>query len=1032
MKGFKKLYALVALLVAAIISISSLSYAMFVYNDKNAELEGTHTTSNLVNFSSVASDYYRIYFFASPLYATGANIDDDQTDEQINTISDTDEQDPKIIADSLNNPYNDTATDYWTINGSHSGDSTQSNFNIDGSKYTWIPSESINQESAGSATITPYKKADFTGYIRENTSNEANLSIKKTSTYYSIVVEGHITAAQLNAIVATSEYKDSWGFGPEFIGWTYDKTGAASRIKHSDSQRAQPDTNSYTYEVTSTYSTTNKTTGTITYKGKSSGGGTKYLYGNYGRSSDLDIISDSTSLQYIDNFSSRGSSIDGSSIGDNIIYLYPVFGAKQNSGLKSYHNLIKVRRNPGDSPQTYQSDEIDYTKNRLTRYFIYSSNNDTPTNYNYYINDYYLSSSDTNRIDMSINSTSSLETTDAGYGSDWPTLISSNEIKSLNLDTGYYDIRLSIWYSSSTSTSIETVSTVFKTFYETNYYDAIMYSHSSSGSSSSSVTLSDNTTVVSCPNIYLQKIGTGSGNNNSASFYYVIGFHKVSDLHLTGDNLNDDISSYNNDGYRRLLISNHRYSDNLTKFYFVENVELYENEKFTVLDKVLGEGKDYTSVNYTTSALAYDYISDFNSYLIGSSNDNTKNYSSINTTNSPISITSADSKKSFTCSKDGVYSFLFTINYKSKSSNEPVRVNNVGIGIPSGNVIETINIAYKEISKKYKFIVLSDPSKRINDVSTCNHSYGFEYVYDEKAHWARCMGCGKLWTEEMNESTGKECSHLGDEDHDMLNNECKVCGYTKGESSYFGVGTFFNSYSSCYNFDSYICSGEYDKDTIINASTVLTTKNSGDTLINILNNHWGKELVDISTGLVFNYRVFLSNKFKLNRNYVLYIRNGSSDIISSSKINTDCDINFNNLTEKTPDNFHYSTDHKNGIFISGNVTEKSITYDGTTYDKGVKLENSSGEVKFDLAKKMTVTLLFSTSSSSTNGTVKIDGKEYDLTYDSTNKNIATLTIELDAGEHTIKKGSNTGQTNIYLLSFTSTSNTSSDTSNTSA
>lgn len=1021
MKGFKKLYALVALLVAAIISISSLSYAMFVYNDKNAELEGTHTTSNLVNFSSVASSYYRIYFFASPLYATGANIDDDQTDDQINTISDTDEQDPKIIADSVNNPYNDTTTDYWTINGSHSGDSTKSNFNIDGSNYTWIPSENISQESAGSATITPYKKADFTGYIRENTSNEANLSIKKTSTYFSLVVEGQITASQLSAIVATSEYKDSWGFGPEFIGWTYDKAGAASRIKYSSTQRAEPDTNSYTYD---------STTSTITYKGENSGSGSKYLYGNYGRSSDIDIISDSTSLQYIDNYSSNGSSIDGSSIGDNIIYLYPVFGAKQTSGLDSYHNLIKFRRNPGDSPQTYQSDEIDYTKNRLTRYFIYSSNNNTPANYNYYINDYYLSSSDTNRIDMSINSTSSLETEKAGYGSDWPSLITSDEIKSLNLDTGYYDIRLSIWYESGTSTNIETVSDVFKTFYETNYYDAIMYSHSSSGNSSSSVTLSDGTSV-SCPNIYSQKIGTGSGSNNSANFYYVIGFHKVSDLHLTGDNLNDNISSYSNEGYRKLAISNHRYSDNITKFFFVEDVELYENEKFTVLDKELEEGKDYTSINYTTSALADDYISDYNSFLTGSSNDNTKSYNSINTTNCPISITNTDSNKSFTCSKDGVYSFLFTITYSSKSSNEPVKVNSVGIGIPSGNVIKTINIAYKEISKKYKFIVLSDPSKRSSEASTCNHSVGFEYVYDEKAHWARCKNCGALWTSEMNESTGKVCSHLGDEDHTMVDNECTVCGYIKGESSYLG-GAFFNSYSSCYNFDSYVCSGEYDKDTIINASTVLTTKNSGDTLINILNNHWGKELVDISTGLVFNYRVFLSNEFKLNRNYVLYIRNGSSDSISSSKINTDCDINFNNLTEKTPDNFHYSTDSTNGIFISGNVTEKSITYNGTTYDKGVKLENSSGEVKFDLAKKMTVTLLFSASSSSTNGTVKIDGVEYELTYDSTNTNIATLTIELEAGEHTITKGSNTGQTNIYLLSFTSTSNTSSDTSNTSA
>ncbi len=886
MKLFKKILVSITLLLTGVIGLSSLSYAIFVYNDKNAELEGTQTTSNLVNFTGVDSDYYRIYFFASPYYATGGNITEGHSDSDINTISSTDETDPKAIADSEYNPYNDTTTDYWTGFSQYSN-SSQSNFQYSSGNYTWVPMKSISQTSAGSATVTPYKKADFTGYIRENKDNDAGLIIEKTHTYYSIVVEGQITASQLTSIVATSEYKDAWGFGPEFVGWSYDKASVSSRILSSSTSRAASDSNNYTY-TTSDDPTKGDTSGTLRYVSSGSGSGTKYKYGNFGRSSDIKMFSDSTSLQYIDNYTSdSGNSIDGSKVGDKVIYLYPVFGAKQNSGLSEYHNLIKFRRNPGSAPQTKQSDEIDYSQNRLTRYFLYDGY-DSSALYknNYSITDYYLdfSGSTVNRIDMAINSTEGTKTSYtqsyAGYGANWPTLISDSALKSLGLESGYYDIRLCIWYAS--GSSIGDCATVFKVYYEANYFDAILYSHSTSGDSTAYTTLTDGKTIAYCPYIYSETIG-------GVSFYYVIGLHKQNEHHLTGDNLNGNISDYDGSGYRRLPLADHKYSpssdsattekiSSLTGYFFVENVELYKDEKFTILDKE-PDNNDYTTVSYSTGAMEDKYISNFNTYLTSSYASDKTPYYSINRTDgitSPISINESDNKKSFISSKDGIYSLLFTITYKENSTNSGINVDstNSGGGTLSGNNIESINIAYKEVPRKYKFIVLSDPSKRTTSrVNPCDHSVGYEYIYDDKAHWARCQNCGVLWTSELSSSV-KECDHIGEEKHTFnTNNECTICGYKVGESSNF-AGAYYNSYNMIFNFDSYVCSGSYDEDTIINMSTVLTTFNGGKTLYEVLYSYWGKELVDMSTGLVFNYRIFNSNTFKLNRNYVLYIRQG--------------------------------------------------------------------------------------------------------------------------------------------------------------
>lgn len=79
------------------------------------------------------------------------------------------------------------------------------------------------------------------------------------------------------------------------------------------------------------------------------------------------------------------------------------------------------------------------------------------------------------------------------------------------------------------------------------------------------------------------------------------------------------------------------------------------------------------------------------------------------------------------------------------------------------------------------------------------------------------------------------------------------------------------------------------------------------------------------------------------------------------------------------------------------TTTGSVTYDGTTYTNGVKL-NSSGIVKLNLTSSSTVTLVFR--SSDKDKTVYIGSNSYTI------KDDGTLTVELEAGQYEIKRNSN--------------------------
>ncbi len=811
MKNLRKIYTLIALMLIAIISVSTLSYALFIYTDNtNAKLDDMHATTNNVSLGTADTENYRIYFFASPYYATGANLDG-TSDETYSTIADTDEQDPLKIANAKNNPYN-SDDDYFIAHSTHSNEYEKNFYTSATSKqYTYISASSITQTGANSASITPYKKSKFSGYIRENTT----FGINTTSTYYSTVVNGHLTSELLANVIAQSVYKDEYGFGPEFMGWTYQKEKVKERTIYSSAERYGTTTSNISYSD-----------GTATYN--SSTTNSYYTIGNYGKYPDeIEIVSDRTSLKYID----TGDVKDGSSANDKIIYLYPVFGAKQLSSRSTYPNLVKLRKNAGDNPGLYQSDEIDYDQNRYTAYAYYSSNN-THSTPNYYVKNYYISDStdttDTNRVDVAFFyngiSSSSYESSETD-NTDWTTLFSDTTIKGLGLEEGYYNIDISLWWTTSSVSEVD--STTVSSFISTNIYDNYSTIHSS-------FTLYNSTYYYSC----------------------IIGFHKVNNFHITGSSINGDISSYDGDGYKVASLASQNTGTSNRYYYVAQNVELQKGDTFTVLNKDYASSTNgYKDITYSLSAMDDTYLKEFNDTLSSATDeDSKKEYSNISIDNSDISLNSEDNSKSLVANSSNVYSFLFVIEYTSDTTTS------------KGNIISSISIAYKTVTTYFKFAVLSDPILRAHN--TTNHSkHSNIYYYDDKYHYQACNLCGKLDGDSV--------------EHSYTNDVCTVCGYIKGSNlkhsdnfdSKAITDQYFTDFNHISSYDSYLCSGTYKKGTVINWDTKLITPSSGSSnLGDLFLNYWKYELVDLSTGLVFDYRIFLTDNFKLDRNYICYIR----------------------------------------------------------------------------------------------------------------------------------------------------------------
>lgn len=518
MKRLLAVIMLIALLSAPI--FVQAGYSLFVFaGTAAAEIKQKTISATNTMFGEVSNDYYQVYFFASPYYATGAEVDG-------KTITD-----PLEIANlGEKNPYD--CDEELCIIAEGKG-AVAANIRLNNSdRYAACK---INKDSNGNLldgkgdrnlSLEFFQKKDFTGYIREQTVtvNGKEITIEKTSTYVSFTVQGNIDADLLNAIVAQSEFRDTWSYGPEFIGWTADKQKTLERTVYNYGT----DTNGKV-----TFDRYVQKNGQYTFSALKGDPESGYYIekdvngneikidciGNFGCQGGIDQVTSNTSLSALD-----ASDADGSKAGDKVIYLYPVFEsknyAKEKTDLGYRTPIVKFRIDPGNAPQTYFTHEVDYDNGRYTVCLFQRKYSDT-NQPNYYTGDFYYDANKGIQLDI------------GDWDGNWYNLLTQAKLKSLNLSTGYYNIDLTIWQLSGTDMDdgVEAKKQM--------YVDSQKYVVVESG--------------------------------NVSGYYFVIGFQKVDDFHMVYEN-----NSYGSSDDEQV----YTVTKDLNRYYYVDEIYLDKYKKF--------------------------------------------------------------------------------------------------------------------------------------------------------------------------------------------------------------------------------------------------------------------------------------------------------------------------------------------------------------------------------------------------------------------------------------------------------------------
>ena len=641
------------LLLVATATTAAFSY--FEFNHKEAEISDIDTHGVNAQFQGSTQTYYRVYFFASPYYATGAD-----------GITSTD---PVEIADDENNPYNDD-TEYL-VAGNAIG-STYANATYSGGNSYYFSCDSVDSSKlstteTGETAIVRYPKKKWSGYIQANDS----LNIEETSKYVVMSCANNISSDILSGVIAQSVYKDSWGFGPEFIGWSYKKDLVSSRTMSSSSSRYA-----------------NSSSDWLVNADGSKASGTAYEIGNYGVQAVLTdaMISSQTSLAYIDSLG-----LDGSTKGDQVIYLYPVFaaknGAKYNLINSHYTSFMKLRVNPGSNYASTQSDEIDYSQNRYTVPMQQTAVNNesdlsstTAKSINYFTEDVYLSCDSTMKIQLD---TDPLYSPNGGsWSGNWTTLVSNDDLID-SLDAGYYGFDIAFWQTSSSNTSYcqSTVTNTVTAFEDTNNYVKVIGSKNSSSSTS-----------------------YGYYYANGYYFCFVIGIKKEHQYRITGDTLNGSINDYDSASDNRVYALNvETTSTNATDstsstFYFSKNFFVEAGDEISVLN---GSGSTTSTIPYKFSAMDSANITTVNNEMESTQiylNNNSTEYAAIGD-GSPFSV-STDGKK-LVVNTSGNYELLF-------------------IGTRTNGIATSVGVAYRDANINYSIVILSSKPTQtfFNDLDT--------------------------------------------------------------------------------------------------------------------------------------------------------------------------------------------------------------------------------------------------------------------------------------------------------------------------
>ena len=660
----KRVFILVFTVLLLSVGLISSGFAFYNFSDIH---KIDDITTNFINtkFNEINNDYYRIYFFASPYYATGAD----------GFTSD----DPLVIADSENNPYK-YKEDPYLIGGPQATNNKQANiFFPDGSKFYFaakeIDNEKLNStkpgEVNGSEVITKFNKCDFTGFIRENDSIGIT---QREYNYVSITVKGSISSSLLSSVIAGTEFKDQYGFGPEFVGWTYDKETSKKRAMYDGSR--YKDMSSLGWKI-------------VDNRGWKLTQGTPYGIGNYGCQGEISQISENTSLNYLDNLASTSDSTtaaDGSKLNDHIIYLYPVFEAKNYSPDKSIGGVttpfLKFRINSdndlnSDTFYAYkQIGEIDYSKKRYTvGLFQNEKDNNDDLEINYYTKGIYIDTtgkSDIKNIQIDANL----------WREAWNTIIDYQE---LNLEPGYYNVDINFMQYKITSdiTSFEKeqntrVTNLVQKFKNTNKYVAVYGSKQ---------------------NDYRDTYGLywllqNYENTNKDPTSYVVGFQKIDEYHVTGNNLNGSINDYSAPGYKKIFITD--IGNAHTQYYTIDRIYLTEGDEIAFLNENCSSLND---VKYYLDAMTNIEITNFNKALKDSNHTAKNPFSSLgeksiivdknnNTSEGNVLLSLSEDSKKVKALASGNFSLVFCFELEN--------------GLPT-----SINIGYRKNDEENTIMILN-------------------------------------------------------------------------------------------------------------------------------------------------------------------------------------------------------------------------------------------------------------------------------------------------------------------------------------
>lgn len=649
----KKVYITIFVLILSFICISGIGYAYFSYYKDNATIGEIEIAGNNSYFEEVDDDYYKVYFFASPYYATGAEIDN-------KTITD-----PLEIANSSKNPYNDTS-EYMLIGPALQGNNIKNAnvaFPADSTgkvNYHYISYKSRNEdvEPGVYGAFERFQKRDYTGYIRANES----IGITQTYQYISMTVGANIESSVLSSLIASSEFKDMYGFGPEFIGWTYDYNTTKQRTMYGTSR----------YYV-----------GNNMRMGDTRGwgiNGVAYQIGNFGCQGEIEQITAHTSLSYIDNLQmssdDENMSIDGSKKGDRVIYLYPVFAAKNYSSDKSIDGkaspFIKFRINPegrgedGNYIYRYkQSGEIDYSLNRYTS-CLFQKSTTTDTDINYYLNNLFIDTTGSGTIkNMQLDCAPT--NSSQSWVEAWSTILTYDELKSMNLPTGYYNVDMTFIQLPDGSQDEAYISTKVTELYEqykaTNKYKAIYTSKQN-----------DDRTVNG---IYWLPVTEGSTAKKPT--YYVIGFSPVQEFAITENVKDEDV--WHKEVYAISLASEYK------QYYNVNSLTLKENTELIITSNI----GQVVALNNTLKSMANNDLEKFNTALDSSTYADKIHFLSVGDASSNENAI-INKNNTILIKKTGNYDFVITVDYVDGE-------------------ISQINVAYKKNIDKYAFVVLTEKPK---------------------------------------------------------------------------------------------------------------------------------------------------------------------------------------------------------------------------------------------------------------------------------------------------------------------------------